>query len=238
MNVLSGITYNWRGLRLALQTPKLLLLGLVRFAAVVLITLIFASLVLVYHQEILNYIWTKPETRWILWGWYLLSWLLAFLLIGLSAVMAFILSQILFSAFIMDLMSRITEKMLTGQTREPQPMPKWRLFLYLVRQEIPRAILPVLLTLGITIFGWLTAFGPVLTIVSAAAAVIFLAWDNTDLVPARRLEPFNRRFKSLLKSLPFHLGFGLLFLIPGVNIVFLAFAPVGATLYAVDKQTA
>jgi CysZ protein len=75
-------------------------------------------------------------------------------------------------------------------------------------------------------------------VLSAAAAVIFLAWDNTDLIPARRMVPFAQRFALLRRSLTFHLGFGLWFLIPVVNILFLSFAPVGATLYWVEKQDA
>jgi CysZ protein len=39
-----------------------------------------------------------------------------------------------------------------------------------------------------------------------------------------------------MKTIPFHLGFGLPFLVPILNIVFLAFAPVGATLYYLEKQ--
>jgi CysZ protein len=38
----------------------------------------------------------------------------------------------------------------------------------------------------------------------------------------------------LLKTLPFHLGFGLLFLVPVLNILLLSFAPVGATLYYLE----
>ena len=115
-------------------------------------------------------------------------------------------------------------------------MPMLRMFFYLVRQEIPRAVLPVILSLLPMILGWVTPLGPVLALVSAAIVVIFLAWDNTDLIPARRLVPFGKRFNSLLKNLPFHLGFGLPFLIPVLNILFLSFAPVGATLYFIDKH--
>ena len=67
MNFLSGISYNLRGLWLGLKTPKLLVLGLIRFAAVVVITLISASLILVYHEEILHLVWAKPASQWILW---------------------------------------------------------------------------------------------------------------------------------------------------------------------------
>jgi CysZ protein len=61
-----------------------------------------ASLILVYHQEILSLIWAKPESRWILWLWYAFSWLLSLVLVGLSAVISYLVSQILFSVLIMD----------------------------------------------------------------------------------------------------------------------------------------
>jgi len=86
------------------------------------------------------------------------------------------------------------------------------------------------------IVSWLTPLGPVVTILSSVIAIIFLAWDNTDLIPARRLMPFGERFLVLRRTLPFHLGFGLPFLIPFLNILFLSFAPVGATLYYVDRH--
>ena len=100
---------------------------------------------------------------------------------------------------------------------------------------------PKLLFLGLVRFiivlmlmGWFTPLGPVFAMLSTLAAVTFLAWDNTDLVPARRYEPFGRRFRFLLRNLPFHLGFGLFFIIPVFNILSLSFAPVGGTLYYVE----
>ena len=107
---------------------------------------------------------------------------------------------------------------------------------FLIRQEVPRNIVPVVLTLVIMVLGWFTPFGPVLTVVGPVVTVIFLAWDNTDLIPARNLIPFGRRFKSLGKTLLFHLGFGLPFLVPVLNLLFLSFAPVGATLYHLDRE--
>lgn len=236
MNFLSGITYNLRGLWLGLKTPKLLVLGLIRFAAVVVITIISASLILVYHEEILHLIWAKPASQWILWLWYVLSWILSLFLVGLSAILSYLVSQILFSVIIMDYMSMITERMLVGREAEPHKVSLLRQFSYLLKQEIPRAVLPVLIILLLMVLGGLTPVGPVLAIASSGIAAIFLAWDNTDLVPARRLYPFKKRFRLLLGSLPFHLGFGLLFLIPVLNILFLSFAPVGATIYYTDKH--
>jgi CysZ protein len=236
MNLLSGITYNLRGLRLGIKTPKLLVLGLIRFAAVVIITILATSLILVYHEKILHLIWAKPASQWILWLWYVLSWVLSLFLVGLSAILSYLVSQILFSVIIMDYMSRVTERMLLGEEDEPEKVSVLRQLSYLVKQEIPRTILPVLVILLLMVLGWLTPLGPVLAILSSGIVVIFLAWDNTDLVPARRLYPYKKRFKLLLDSLTFHLGFGLLFLIPVLNILFLSFAPVGATIYFIDKH--
>jgi len=84
--------------------------------------------------------------------------------------------------------------------------------------------------------GLLTPLGPIIMILSSVTATVFLAWDNTDLIPARHMYPFKTRIGFLKKSIMFHIGFGLLFLIPGLNIIFLSFAPVGATLYYIDKQ--
>jgi len=235
MNLFSGIKYNLQGLSLGLKTPKLLLLGIIRFMVVIIITILSAGLVLVYHQEILNLMWVKPESQWIIWLWYLLSWLLSAVLVGCAIVLSYLVSQILFSVFIMDLMSRITEKTVTGSVREPNKIPWWQQFLFLIKQEIPRTIVPVLLSLVLIGLGWLTPLGPIVMILSSAAAAIFLAWDNTDLIPARRMTPFKERFRLLTSTLPFHLGFGILFLIPLLNILFLSFAPVGATLYYIDK---
>ena len=235
MNLFDGLTYNYRGLKLGLKTPSLLFWGLIRFVVIVTITVAAAGLVLAYYHEILNLIWTQPESSWIGWLWHLVSWLVALLLVGISSVVAFIVSQLLFSVVIMDVMSRITEQRVTGSEKETRQMPWLEYFLNLLRQEIPRTVIPVLIFLVLIILGWLTPLAPVVTIISSLAAGIFLAWDNTDLIPARRLEPFGNRFKFLLKNLGFHLGFGLWFLIPGLNILFLSFAPVGATLFHIER---
>ncbi|MFH1624974.1 MAG: hypothetical protein ABID54_07440 [Pseudomonadota bacterium] len=115
-------------------------------------------------------------------------------------------------------------------------MPVFRQLFLLLRQEIPRTTLPVMVTISLMVLSWLTPFGPIVSILSSGIASIFLAWDNTDLIPARRRNPFKHRFRLLLRTLPFHLGFGLLFLIPGLNILFLSFAPVGATIYYIDRH--
>ena len=234
-NVLSGIAYNYRGLKLGLKTPSLLGLGLLRFVVVVGMTLLSIGLVTAYYQAIMSALWARPESAWLVWLWYLASWLLALMLVGLATVVAFLIAQMLFSVVIMDIMSRLTEQQVSGQEQVGRKMPWFSYFLYLLRQEIPRAVIPVLSVLLLMVVGWVTPLAPVVTAVSSMATGLFLAWDNTDLVPARRLEPFGRRVTFLRQNLGFHLGFGLWFLVPVLNLLFLSFAPVGATLFYLER---
>lgn len=234
MHLFKGMSYNLKGLKLGLKTPRLLMLGLLRFVILIVITIVAMVIILSKYQEILNLMWHMPENAWFAWLWHLVSWLLALILMGISTVVGFLVAQILFSALIMDIMSQITERKITGRVESPSQLGFFAHFFFLLRQEIPRAVLPILISLVLLVLGWFTPLGPVLTILTPMAAAVFLAWDNTDLVPARRLAPFGRRFRFLYHNLGFHLGFGLLFLIPILNILLISFAPVGATLYQLD----
>ena len=235
MSFIQGIQYNIKGLLLGIKTPKLLFWGVLRFGVVILITLISATIILIYHQEILDLIWVKPTSLWVLWLWYLVSWLLSLCLIGISAILSYLVSQLLFSVLIMDHMSRLTEVHTRGRSETEETGLSFKLFVYLLTQEIPRTVIPILLILLLMFLGLLTPLGPVLAVISSLLAAVFLAWDNTDLIPAREMRPFKERFGFLMRNIPFHLGFGILFLIPVLNMVLLSFAPVGATLYRVEK---
>jgi len=236
MGLIRGFKTNLAGLRLGLTTPKLMMLGLVRLVAILAATVIGAALALAYHDALMATLWQRPESLWWLWLWYLGSWLLALVLVGLSAVAGYLVSQILFSVWLMDLMSRLTEQLTTGREVPPPPMGKLRWFGFLLAQEVPRAVLPILIGLVLLIFGWLTPLGPILAVLSSLAAAVFMAWDSTDLVFARRMEPFRLRLGRLSGNIGFHLGFGLWFLIPGLNLLFLSFAPVGGTLFALEAD--
>ena len=220
---------------MGIKTPKLLMLGLVRFFVMILVTVMSASLILVYKQEMFDLLWLKPESLWLLWLWHLTSWIFSLFLIGISSVLSYLISQILFSVIIMDLMSRITERMLTGRESQPSKTPLRKQIFHLIRQEIPRTTFPVLITLIVMVAGWLTPLGPFLTVLLTALSVVFLAWDNTDIIPTRLFTPFNDRLRFLFKTILFHLGFGLWFLVPGLNLLFLSFAPVGAALHYVER---
>ena len=233
-SLVKGLVYNLKGLRLGMKTPKLLMLGISRLIVVMIITILSAGFILYYHQQILDLIWTRPASPWLIWLWHVVSWLLSAILSGLAVIISYLVAQLLFSVLIMDWMSRITERMITGAEKDPNQQPILKQLFFLIRQELPRATLPVLLMILLMVLGWMTPLGPLMTIISSALAAVFLSWDNTDLIPARRMVPFQRRFRFLLKTLPFHLGFGILFLVPLFNILSLSFAPIGATLYYLD----
>jgi CysZ protein len=236
MGFIQGVRYNFRGLKMGLTSGKLLFWGMIRFVLIVVITIVLAVAVLSYRFELTQMLWTKPDSAWVLWLWHVLSWLVSMILLAFSAILSFIVSQLLFSSIIMDHMSKITEQRVTGAVADGKQKGLWALLAHLTRQEVPRLLVPLLLSLLILVLGWVTPFGPLTTILSAAVSAVFLSWDNTDLVPARRMVPFRARLRSLLGSLPFHIGFGLPFLVPGLNLLLLSFAPVGATLYHIDRQ--
>ena len=87
MDILRGIQLNFRGLLLGLRTPRLLLLGLLRFLAFLVIGVGAAVVFFAYHQEIIQLIWAKPESLRVLWLWYLAAWLLSLVLLALTSVL-------------------------------------------------------------------------------------------------------------------------------------------------------
>ena len=235
MNLFKGIEYNFKGFLMGIKNPSLLFLGILRFFVVIILAIILSGAVLYFHSQLLNFIWEMPESGILLYLWKVVSWIVTLVLASLSALIAYFIAQFLFCVFIMDYMSRKVENIVTGKEIYPENTSKIALFFYLIKQEIPRALLPVFLSLIIMFIGFLTPFGSVIAVISSVIAVTFLAWDNTDLVPARRMYPFKKRLSYLKKNLFFNIGFGLLFLIPFINILFLSFAPVGATLYYIEN---
>jgi CysZ protein len=157
---------------------------------------------------------------------------------GLSAIFSYLVSQIFFSVLIMDHMSRITEQLATGRVEEPENIALPTLFGLSHQTGNSQNHHPRVAGRNPAAAGLAHAPGAFITILSSGIAAVFLAWDNTDLIPARRMNPFGRGFDFFWDTLSFHLGFGLLFLIPGLNLLLLSFAPVGATLYHLEKDTA
>lgn len=236
MDFFRGIKYNIQGVLFAFANPKLLWLGLLRFAIILVLALFFSGLVFFWHEAILAMIWEMPEKGMLLYVWHLASWVLSLLLAAVAVVAAYLVAQVFFCVYIMDYMSRLTEKIVLG-TEVSYAQSSWlSFFVYLVCQEIPRAVIPLVITLAVMVMGLFTPLGPVILVLSSITACVFLAWDNTDLVLARKMMPFGQRIGFLRQTLWFHVGFGLLFLIPWVNIVMLSFVPVGATLYHVQKK--
>jgi CysZ protein len=235
-SLLSGIQYNLKGLKLGLKTPKLLFLGLIRFVMTGVLAIVSAILVWHFYQDIFSMIWSRPDSRWIVWLWHFSSWLVGLLLFCMTAMVSYLAGQIVFGIWIMDLMAQVTERLITGTSIQPAHSSFFLQLFHLIKQETPRAIFPIALTTIMLLAGWMTPLGPILTVLLPLVTALFLAWDNTDLIPARQLIPFKTRFDFLKKNLLFHIGFGFWFLIPLANVLFLSFAPVGGALYCIDLK--
>jgi CysZ protein len=235
-SLFSGIQYNLKGLKLGLKTPKLLFLGLIRFMLIGVLVIVSAFVVWWFYQDIFSMIWNKPDSRWIVWLWYFSSWLVGLMLFFMTAMVSYLVGQIAFGIWIMDMMAQVTERIITGNSTQPAHSSFFLQLFHLIKQETPRAIFPIALTTLVMLVGWMTPLGPILTVLLPLVTALFLAWDNTDLIPARQLIPFKERFEFLKSNLLFHIGFGLLFLIPFANVLFLSFAPVGGALYYIDLK--
>jgi CysZ protein len=231
MDFFRGIQYHFQGLALALRHPKLLWLGLLRFVVILVLTVVFSGMILLNHDAIMSWIWVVPDKGVLVYVWHPASWLLSLVLAAVSVVIAYLVAQVFFNVFIMDYMSRITEKIVLGKEVSRTDSAWFGMAVYLIVQEIPRAVIPTVITLAVMTAGFFTPLGPVILVVSAVTAGVFLAWDNTDLLPARQMMPFRDRWQLLRRNLGFHVGFGLLLIVPWLNILTLSFAPVGATLY-------
>jgi len=236
-SIIEGFSFNIRGFIISLRNPALLFWGMIRVVLLILVTVIIAGFILSYRVELSGIIWQQPENSlWQTGLWQIYSWFLSLILMVLAGILAFIVTQLLFSIVIMDYMSQIIEKKITGKVDAPA-FSIYKLLLHLIKQEIPRAIIPLILSFIIMVAGWLSFFmTPVTTLISVLIISTFLAWDNTDLTPSRRFMSLRERFWLFIKNIPFHIGFGLPFLIPIANIIFLSYAPVGGTLYFLEKQ--
>ena len=70
----------------------------------------------------------------------------------------------------MDYMSRITERIVLGYEVEGPHTSVFAMFLHLIRQEIPRAVIPVVISIVIMLVGLLTPISLVILAVSSIAA--------------------------------------------------------------------
>ena len=236
-SIIEGFYFNIRGFIVSLRSPALLFWGLIRVILLIMATVIIAGFILKYRVELSDVIWQKPENSiWQAWLWQIYSWFLSLILMVLAGICAFIVTQLLFSIVIMDYMSQIIEKKITGKVDAPE-FSIHKLLLHLIKQEIPRALIPLIISFIIMVAGWFSFFmAPAASFISVLIVSTFLAWDNTDLVPSRRFMSLGERFRLFINNIPFHIGFGLPFLIPIANIIFLSYAPVGGTLYFLEKQ--
>jgi CysZ protein len=99
-----------------------------------------------------------------------------------------------------------------------------------MKQETPRAIIPLFLSTTLIVLGWLLPFGPIWVLFSSIFSCAFMAWDYTDLVPARRMMSFKERSRMFKKTFFTHVAFGLPLIIPILNVILFSIGPISGTI--------
>jgi len=234
MGFFYGLWCHIEALKIFKQQKSLIFWALLRFIVLIVLFVILSTIAISYNKEVLQLFWIKPENYFLLILWYILLFLTSIVLMFVAGIISYIISQVLFGVLIADHMSILTERIITGNVTNPQM--NLRHLIFLVKQEIPRTFIPLIITSAIMVFGWILPLGVVLVVASVLISCLFTAWDYTDLVPARALYSFKERFGIFKKEILGHLGFGLPFAIPFLNVVLFSIGPVSGTLFYLKKK--
>lgn len=231
MHLLDGLICHWEALKLLKKRKTLIFWGGVRFIIILVLFVVFSLIAFAYNDPLLEYIWERPESIIMLVIWKITLILFTAVLLFIAAIFSYIISQILFGVLIADYMSYVTEYELTTKVSNGAPLFSFNYLFFLIRQEIPRGFLPLIISSGLMILGWLLPLGFAWVFISSLVSGALVAWDYTDLVPARMLMPFGERFSLFKKTFLGHVIFGLPFLVPFLNVIFFSIGPVAGTIF-------
>lgn len=164
----------------------------------------------------------KPQSWWGIGLFFIVKALLYIAVICLGFV-GFVLLVSIVSAPIYEMVSSAVEKSITGKTSE---ISLWA-SVKLVGEELKKVLFILFISLGILFIPFLNVLTPVVT-------AFCVGWDAYDYSLARRGWSFRQRWQFVLKNMPSVLGIGVWLIIPGVQMVFMPLAVVGATMLAVE----
>jgi CysZ protein len=234
MGFFYGLWCHIEALKIFRQKKSLIFWASLRFITLIVLFVILSAIAISNNREVLQLLWLKPQNYFLVILWYLLLFITSIILMFAAGIISYIISQILFGVLIADHMSILTESIVTGKITNPQ-MSLGHL-IFLIKQEIPRTFIPLITTSAIMVFGWILPLGVVLVVASVLLSCLFTAWDYTDLVPARALYSFKERFGMFKKDILGHLGFGLPFAVPFLNVLLFSMGPVSGTLFYLRKH--
>lgn len=197
-----------------------------------------------YYGDLVNLIWSKPESWLLVILWYLL-YIFIFLLIVLMAYVAFFVVQAILSAPFNDLLSERTELLAYG--RQAPPLSVARLLGDLGRTllhessnlAIYLAVITPLFILNLLV----PVVGPALFLIGGFyLSATFFAYDFMDFCMARRKWPFKRKWTFLKENKALTFGFGsalaTALLVPLLGLLCMPMAAVGGTLLFCDLERA
>ena len=238
--VLRGTGYIFQGWRTLNQHPGLLkyciwpwLISVIAFGGVSVGFYFF-------YADIVNWIWSKPES-WFMQGlWYLL-YVFVLIVVVLMGYMVFFVLQGLLAAPFNDALSERVERLAYGQAT-PKPPSIAEVF-GTMGSAVGHELIKLSIWIGLMIPTLLVNFVPgVGAVVSSIGGFLitarFLAYDYLDFSMARRRWRFSEKWRVLRANRALTFGFGsgvaLLLLVPVFGLLCLPMAAIGGTLLLCD----
>ena len=215
-----GLSAHGAGIRFALQNKRYLAMALIPFCLTILIYTASLWSFARFDESLLNYFWTVDSSTSsgfiaVLYWLYthVVKLLLYFLLFILFYFLFIIITNILASPFY----DHIAESINTlNKSNEG--------LLKTVLEELKKASFVIVIPL---IFLFIPVIGGIISFILAA---VLLAWDFIDFSLSKELPVFKDRFRFIRTHFFLMFGFGILLLVPIINIILYPFAIISASL--------
>jgi len=229
--------YHLKGIKFAFKHVSFLFLSLLPFLITVAlyVTLFF---VLVHNADyLLDMIWkVKPDesSKYVAWLYWVYMHVIKFTLYLLTFIImlyTFTVAANLFASPLYDFISTRYERLFTQSSNKEPSLPFFERISRVLKEEIKKSLFVFILPF--LVFFIIPVIGFVLSFILAAA---FIAWDYIDFSLSRYKPELKERLKTLWRFRYYFFGFGFPLLIPVLNIVFLPFSILGATILYFDKM--
>ena len=225
-NFLKGWRSFFKGLRWLRQHPFYLMVLMIPMALGIALLTFGAGVFLNHQEEVLNWVlFVKPENWFGSALYYMAKGLFYVVLIVIGFVFYSLLVNVV-SAPVYDYVSAAVEKDILKTV--PTEL-KLRESLQLIGEELKKVLF-------IMLFSLIFLLTPGLNIISPLMTAFFVGWEFIDFSLARRGWRFRKRLKFVFANFFSVVGFGLWFLIPGIQFIIMPLAVVAGTMLAVERM--
>lgn len=222
----TGFHSFFRGLGWLKKKPRFLLLLFIPMFLSVLLLLTTWGVFWQYSEQIFTWLlFEKPES-WLMIPLFYLAKAFYYVLVFISGMIMFMLGINILSSPIYEYVSLAVERDL----RPNAEVPELSLLdsIKLVKEEIKKVAFILLVSITILLI-------PGLNIISPVVTAFFIGWELYDFTLARRGLKFKQRLIHVTHNAWSILGFGIWQIIPGVQLLTMPLAVVGATILAIEN---